>query len=97
MPDPVTSTTTPPEGRPLLVWDGECGFCRRSVERLRYRAGDVVDTAPYQEVAAKARTQLERLAAAYATPAREAELAAIFKEATRLEIGFWEMGWRAGS
>ena len=53
--------------------------------------------APYQEVAAKARTQLERLAAAYATPAREAELAAIFKEATRLEIGFWEMGWRAGS
>jgi thiaminase len=28
--------------------------------------------------------------------AREAELIAIFKEATRLEIEFWEMGWRAG-
>jgi hypothetical protein len=24
------------------------------------------------------------------------ELIAIFKEATRLEIEFWEMGWRAG-
>ena len=32
----------------------------------------------------------------YSTPAREAELIVIFKEATRLEIEFWEMGWRAG-
>ena len=35
---------------------------------------------PYQEVAAKARAQLEHLADLYATPAREAELIAIFKE-----------------
>ena len=39
---------------------------------------------------------MERLADSYATPAREAELVAIFKEATRLETDFWEMGWRAG-
>jgi thiaminase/transcriptional activator TenA len=50
----------------------------------------------YQEVAAKARAHLDRLADLYATPAREAELIAIFKEATRLETNFWEMGWRAG-
>ena len=53
-------------------------------------------SAPYQEVAAQARAHLERLADAYATSAREAELIAIFKEATRLEIEFWEMSWRAG-
>jgi len=53
--------------------------------------------AAYQEVAAKARADLDRLAARYATPAREAELVAIFKEATRLEADFWEMGWRAGA
>jgi len=52
--------------------------------------------APYQEVAAKARAHLEGLADLYATPARETELIAIFKEATRLEADFWEMGWRAG-
>jgi thiaminase (transcriptional activator TenA) len=52
--------------------------------------------APYQEVAAKARAQLQSLADRYATPAREAELIAIFREATRLEADFWEMGWRAG-
>jgi thiaminase (transcriptional activator TenA) len=53
--------------------------------------------APYQEVAARAREHLDRLADRYATPARERELIAIFKEATRLETEFWEMGWRAGS
>ncbi|HMK81728.1 MAG TPA: thiaminase II [Xanthobacteraceae bacterium] len=52
--------------------------------------------AAYQEVAAKARADLDRLAQRYATPAREAELGAIFREATRLEADFWEMGWRAG-
>src|SRR5882724_5938664 len=50
--------------------------------------------APYLEVAAKARAHLEALADLYATPAREAELIAIFRQATRLEAGFWEMGWR---
>lgn len=50
----------------------------------------------YQDVAAKAQAHMENLADRYATPAREAELVAIFKEATRLEADFWEMGWRAG-
>jgi thiaminase/transcriptional activator TenA len=53
--------------------------------------------AAYQEVAAKARADLDRLADRYATPARAAELVAVFKEATRLEADFWEMGWRAGA
>ena len=52
--------------------------------------------APYQEVAAKARAHLDRLANLYVTPAREAELVAVFQEATRLEADFWDMGWRAG-
>jgi thiaminase/transcriptional activator TenA len=46
--------------------------------------------APYQEVAAKARAHLEGLADLYVTPAREAELIVIFKEATRLEADFWK-------
>ena len=52
--------------------------------------------AAYQEVAAKARAHLDRLANLYVTPVRETELIAIFKEATRLETDFWEMGWRVG-
>jgi thiaminase (transcriptional activator TenA) len=52
---------------------------------------------PYQEVAAKAQAHLDDLALRYVTPAREAELIAIFREATRLEADFWQMGWRAGA
>src|SRR5438132_11477118 len=51
---------------------------------------------PYQEVASTPRAHLESLADLYATPVREAELIVIFKQATRLEADFWEMGWRAG-
>lgn len=53
--------------------------------------------AAYQDVAASARAQLDDLAARYATPARETELIAIFREATRLEAEFWQMGWRIGA
>ena len=49
---------------------------------------------PYLEVATAARAHLDRLAARYLTPARESELITVFKEATRLEADFWEMGWR---
>ncbi|HSD67705.1 MAG TPA: lipase maturation factor family protein [Vicinamibacteria bacterium] len=34
--------------RPCLVWDGDCGFCRRSVERLRLSLGERVAFEPYQ-------------------------------------------------
>ena len=34
--------------RPCLIWDGDCGFCRRSVQHLRLRLGDRVDFEPYQ-------------------------------------------------
>src|SRR5207237_9196958 len=45
--------------------------------------------APYQEVAGSARGHLDRLASLYVTPAREAELVAIFNEATRLGTEVW--------
>lgn len=34
--------------RSVLLYDGECGFCRRQVERLRGRVGDAVRFEPYQ-------------------------------------------------
>lgn len=47
------STAHPPAQRPLLVWDGDCGVCRKFIERLAHRVGEHVDAAPYQEVAAR--------------------------------------------
>ena len=42
----------PPE-RPLLLWDGDCGFCRGWVDRWRVQVAHAVDTAPYQEAGAR--------------------------------------------
>ncbi len=34
--------------RPCLIWDGDCGFCRRCVEHLRLKLGESVAYEPYQ-------------------------------------------------
>lgn len=39
--------------RPVLVFDGDCGFCRLWIERWRLATGDKVDYAPYQTAAAR--------------------------------------------
>ncbi len=39
-----------PPARPLVVWDGSCGFCRMSIERLQAELGERVETTPYQDV-----------------------------------------------
>jgi predicted DCC family thiol-disulfide oxidoreductase YuxK len=36
--------------KPLLVFDGDCGFCRVWIRRFQERTGDRVDYAPSQEV-----------------------------------------------
>src|SRR5262249_30207091 len=35
--------------RPLLVFDGDCNFCKRSVERLRQVTGERIDYLPFQD------------------------------------------------
>jgi lipase maturation factor 1 len=39
-----------PPAKPLLVFDGDCGFCRRWIERWRVRTGDRIEYRPFQEV-----------------------------------------------
>jgi lipase maturation factor 1 len=42
----------PPAERPVMVFDGDCGFCRFWIERWRGRTGASVDYEPFQKVAA---------------------------------------------
>src|SRR5262249_37436954 len=39
--------------KPLLIFDGDCGFCRRWIQRWKRSALDRFEIAPYQEVAAQ--------------------------------------------
>src|SRR2546430_9998597 len=40
-----------PPPKPLMIWDGECHFCKRWVERWREITAGEVDYATYQEAA----------------------------------------------
>src|SRR5205809_1238630 len=40
-----------PPSKPLMIWDGECHFCRRWIERWREITAGEVEYAPYQEIA----------------------------------------------
>ena len=36
--------------KPLLVFDGECGFCRKLASSWQEKAGEQIDFAPYDEI-----------------------------------------------
>ena len=40
-----------PPAKPLMIWDGECHFCRRWIERWRETTAGRVDYEPFQTVA----------------------------------------------
>src|SRR5881398_3384952 len=42
-----------PPPKPLMIWDGDCYFCKRWVERWREITAGKVDYAPYQEAASR--------------------------------------------
>ena len=42
-----------PPSKPLVIFDGDCHFCRRWIERWREMTGGAVDYAPFQEAAAR--------------------------------------------
>jgi predicted DCC family thiol-disulfide oxidoreductase YuxK len=39
--------------KPLLIYDGDCGFCRRWIARWGSQTGESVEYAPFQEVASE--------------------------------------------
>ena len=47
MPDDVRVASPPP--KPLLVFDGDCDFCRRWVVRWQRATGDALDFLPFQD------------------------------------------------
>ena len=56
-----------PPPKPLMIWDGECHFCRLWIERWREITRGEVEYATYQEVAEKfpeiSRTEFQRAVA----------------------------------
>ena len=53
MPNQSRLRVSNPPPTPLLIWDGECDFCRLWIERWRQITGGNVEYATYQEAAAR--------------------------------------------
>ncbi|HVT74438.1 MAG TPA: lipase maturation factor family protein [Lacunisphaera sp.] len=53
MPSPRYRVASPPATRPLLLWDGDCGFCRLWADRWRESYGERVDFATAQSQAGR--------------------------------------------
>ena len=51
MPNNSSLRVSNPPPKPLLIWDGECDFCRLWIERWREITAGKVDYATYQEAA----------------------------------------------
>jgi predicted DCC family thiol-disulfide oxidoreductase YuxK len=50
--DPTQRVSNPPP-KPLMVYDGDCAFCKLWIARWREETGDVVEYQPLQEAAAR--------------------------------------------
>ena len=37
--------------KPILIYDGDCSFCRRAIARWKWMTGDTIEYAPYQQLA----------------------------------------------
>lgn len=83
---------------PCVVGYGEIGAALQADPATKLEGNPYRDWiemyagAEYQQVAAGATEQLDRLAAARLTGPRRPGLQHLFRQATRLEAGFWEMG-----
>jgi lipase maturation factor 1 len=53
MPNKSTLWVSNPPPKPLLIWDGDCDFCRLWIERWREITADKVDYATYQDAAGR--------------------------------------------
>src|SRR5437879_6744718 len=51
MPNKSSLRVSNPPPTPLLIWDGECDFCRLWIERWREITGGKVNYATFQEAA----------------------------------------------
>lgn len=47
----LSSTKYPPKEKPLMVFDGTCGFCKYWVIKWKMMTGDKMDYKPFQEAA----------------------------------------------
>ena len=49
----INKTAFPPIEKPMMVWDGECGFCKYWIINWKSKTGNNIEYKTYQEVASQ--------------------------------------------
>jgi predicted DCC family thiol-disulfide oxidoreductase YuxK len=86
--------------RPLVVFDGDCAFCRFWISRCKRTSGDRLDFAPYQEAARRfpeIPVEEFRRAVGLVRPSGEVSFGAAAVVAARAEMpgrGLWSWTYR---
>ena len=86
---PAPRRVADPPVRPLVVFDGDCGFCRFWIERWKRTSGNHLDYAPYQVTASRCPeipVDEFRRAVAFVRPSGELLFAAAAVVAARAEV-----------
>ena len=47
----IKRTGYPPKNGPILIWDGQCGFCKYWITRLKKYTGNKINFASFQDAA----------------------------------------------
>src|SRR5690606_26091739 len=47
----IEKTAFPPNEKPMMVWDGECGFCKYWITRWKSKTDDRIEYQTFQQVA----------------------------------------------
>ena len=45
----ILKTKYPPKYKPVLIWDGHCGFCKFWITRWKAKTGDALEFKTFQE------------------------------------------------
>lgn len=49
----IRRTDFPPKDKPMMVWDGKCGFCKYWITNWKSNTKDRIEYSTYQEVASR--------------------------------------------
>jgi len=81
-----------------MIYDGDCGFCRRWMNRWRRLAGDLIDYEPYQEAASRfPEIAQEEFRSAVQFIGSNGEVTSGAQAVFRSVAGRWYLSWLDGS
>jgi predicted DCC family thiol-disulfide oxidoreductase YuxK len=87
-----------PPVKALMIYDGDCGFCRRWMNRWRRLTGDKIDYEPYQKAASRfPEITREQFGHAVHFVETKGQVTSGARAVFRSVAGLWYLAWLDGA